>query len=97
MSIVLQKVESQEQIDTLCRIADRVWRLTYDALLPQGQVDYMLDKFQSDHAVMEQMAHQNYQYYLMCCNGESAGFVGFAPRYEGREEMFLSKVYLLPE
>jgi len=34
LSIVLQKVESQEQIDTLCRIADRVWRLTYDALLP---------------------------------------------------------------
>lgn len=97
LSIVLQKVESQEQIDTLCRIADRVWRLTYDALLPQGQVDYMLDKFQSDHAVKEQMAHQNYQYYLMCCEGESAGFVGFAPRYEGREEMFLSKVYLLPE
>ena len=59
LSIVLQKVESQEQIDTLCRIADRVWRLTYDALLPQGQVDYMLDKFQSDHAVNEQMAHQN--------------------------------------
>ena len=97
LDIMLQKVEGQEQIDTLCRIADRVWHLTYDALLPQGQVEYMLDKFQSGHAVKEQMAHQNYQYYLVLCGGESAGFVGFAPRYEGREEMFLSKVYLLPE
>lgn len=93
----MEKVESQGQIDTLCRIAERVWHLTYDELLPAGQVDYMVDKFQSDHAVKEQMARQGYRYYLVRCAGEAAGYVGFAPRYEGREEMFLSKVYLLPE
>ena len=43
------------------------------------------------------MAHQNYRYYLAKLNGEYAGFVGFAPRYQGQEEMYLSKVYLLPE
>ena len=30
------------------------------------------------------MAHQNYRYYLAKLNGEYAGFVGFAPRYQAR-------------
>lgn len=97
MTIELKKVETQEQIDALCAIAERVWHLTYDSLVPEGQVEYMLDKFQSDHAVKEQMKNLNYRYYMMVCDGQNAGFVGFSPRYEGREELFLSKVYLLPE
>ncbi len=100
MSIVkteMKRVETEEQIVILCAIAEQVWHLTYDELLPKGQVDYMLDQFQSVHAVKEQMEHSNYRYYLMVCDGTDAGFVGFAPRYEGKEEMFLSKVYLLPE
>lgn len=97
MDVQLKKVETQEQIGSLCRIAERVWHLTYDDLVPEGQVEYMLDKFQSPHAVKDQMARLNYRYYLIACDGQDAGFVGFSPRYEGREEMFLSKVYLLPE
>lgn len=95
--ITLERVETQPQIDTLCAIAQRVWHETFDPILPPGQPDYMIDKFQSDHAVKDQMAHQNYRYYLARLEGKYAGFVGFVPRYEGREEMYLSKVYLLPE
>ena len=93
--ITLERVETQEQIDTLCAIAQEVWHETFDSLLPEGQTDYMIDKFQSDHAVKDQMAHQNYRYYLAKLQGQYAGFVGFAPRYQGEEEMYLSKVYLL--
>lgn len=97
MEIQLQKVETEKQIETLCAIAEKVWHLTYDSLLPEGQVDYMVEKFQSAPAVKEQIANSNYRYYLLTGNGQAGGFVGFSPRYEGREEMFLSKVYLLPE
>lgn len=97
MDITLEKVQRQEQIDALCAIADKVWHLTYDSLLPEGQVEYMIEKFQSPSAVKEQMARLNYRYYMMVCDGQDAGFIGFSPRYEGREELFLSKLYLLPE
>lgn len=97
MEIKLERVKTQEQIDSLCEIAKQVWHLTYDPLVPDGQVEYMIDKFQSPRAVREQMETMNYRYYMMVCDGENAGFVGFSPRYEGREEMFLSKVYLLPD
>lgn len=95
--IDLERVECQGQIDILCEIARKVWHETYDSLLPEGQVEYMLDQFQSDRAVKAQMRGQGYRYYLIKVEGKSAGFVGFSPRYENREEMFLSKIYLLSE
>lgn len=95
--ITLEKVENQEEIDTLTSIAKTVWHETFDSLLGEDQTNYMIDKFQSDHAVKDQMAHQNYRYVLAKVNGKYAGFVGYAPRYQGEEEMYLSKVYILSE
>lgn len=97
MKIEMKCVQTEEQVKSLCRIAERVWHLTYDSLVPEGQVEYMIEKFQSPSAVKEQMACLNYRYYMMVCDGQDAGFIGFSPRYEGREELFLSKLYLLPE
>lgn len=97
MKTELMWVGTEEQIEALCRIAERVWHLTYDSLVPEGQVEYMIEKFQSPHAIKEQMTSLNYRYYMMMCDGQNAGFIGFSPRYEGREELFLSKLYLLPE
>ena len=97
MKIELKKVETEEEIAAMCQVAEKVWHLTYDALLAPGQVDYMVERFQSPRAVKEQMAHDGYQYHMVLGGGVPGGFVGFSPRYEGREELFLSKVYLLPE
>ena len=57
----------------------------------------MVEKFQSPTAVKSQMAEEGYQYYLALEGDAAGGFVGFAPRYQGRDEVFLSKVYLTPE
>ena len=62
--ITLEQVTAQGQIDTLCAIAEKVWHETFDPILPAGQTDYMIDKFQSDHAVKDQLQNQNYRYYL---------------------------------
>lgn len=93
--IKLEKVETQAQIDTLCAIANTVWHETFDPILGVDQTNYMVEKFQSDHAVKDQLAHQNYRYYLARLEGEPVGFVGYAPHYQGKEETYLSKVYIL--
>lgn len=93
----LTPVETESQIQELCAVAEKVWHLTYDHLLAPGQVDYMVERFQSPNAVKEQMAHEGYRYYALMQGGKTLGFTGFSPRYEGREELFLSKIYLLPE
>lgn len=96
-SFQLKPVRSAGEIEAMCAVAERVWHLTYDELLAPGQVDYMVEMFQSPQAVEEQMAQEGYQYYSVCQGEQVKGFVGFSPRYQGRDELFLSKVYLLPE
>ena len=93
--IAFRPVETEEDVRRLCAIARVVWHETYDPLLPPGQVAYMLEKFQSPQAVGDQLDRQGYRYQMILCDGEEAGFIGYAPRYEGAEEMYLSKVYLL--
>lgn len=97
MDIQLKKTETEEDINALCQVAEKAWHAAYDQLLPPGQVDYMVELLQSPQAVKKQMAQENYIYYTVMAGGEPKGFAGFAPGYQGREEMFLSKVYLLPE
>ena len=77
-AIILEPVSTQSQIDTLCAIAKTVWHETYDDLLPPGQPDYMIEKFQSDHAVRSRWPGK-----LPLCPGQAGeayvGFVGYAP------------------
>ena len=45
MEVRLKPVASEAEIEALCGIAERVWHLTYDSLVPKGQVEYMLESF----------------------------------------------------
>ena len=95
---VIQMVEVfPEQVDELAALAKPIWTDHFTPIIGAEQTAYMIEKFQSDHAVKDQMAHQNYRYYLAKLGDRYAGFVGFAPRYEGKEEMYLSKVYILSD
>ena len=96
MDIELKLVSTPEEIDTLCRLAREAWEKAYMELLGPEQVEYMVEKFLSPEAVREQREHENYAYYIIYGGGAPGGFVGFAPNYQGREELFLSKLYLLP-
>lgn len=96
MDIELRPVKTPEETESLCRLAKEAWELAYNELLGPEQVEYMVEKFQSPKAVREQMAEENYIYYIIYGDKEPGGFIGFAPNYGGRDELFLSKLYLLP-
>lgn len=96
MNIQLKRVQTPDEIDELCSLAKAAWENAYSRLLGPEQVEYMVEKFQSPQAVRRQMEEQNYIYYIICGDGRPGGFIGFAPEYEGRNELFLSKLYLLP-
>ena len=49
MGITWKKVETPEEIAALCAVAERVWHLTYDELLPPGQVDRKSTRLNSSH------------------------------------------------
>ena len=63
----------------------------YTPILAEGQVPYMLKKFQSEAAIEDQIAHQH-NYYLMIDQGNFIGYFDFVLE---KDAVFISKIYVL--
>lgn len=90
------RVESDEQIQKIAEIAEIIWHNTYDELIGEDQTNYMIEKFQSYMAIKNQIANMNYHYYLMIEKDKEVGFIGFVPNHNKEDELFLSKIYIMP-
>ena len=90
MQITMQPV-SGEQVPALAALASEIWHEFFPAILSAEQIDYMVDKFQSEHAMRDQMAHDGYRYFFVTLDGENIGYIGIQPE---EELLFLSKLYL---
>ncbi len=91
MTLDFLMVTTPEQVDTLAALAEEIWREHFTPILPEGQVDYMLEKFQSAPAMTRQMADENYRYFFLTLDGAPIGYTGV--KSEGGK-LFLSKLYL---
>ncbi len=92
MADIIQ-VQSREQLAEVARLADISWREHYTPIIGQAQVDYMLDKFQSEQAIADQIA-DGYEYYLLTDAGEGSGYLAVM-QDENETSLFLSKIYVL--
>lgn len=82
------------QTDELSELADEIWHQHFVDIISEGQIDYMLEKFQSSSVMKEQMKH-GYEYYFFCINGKNEGY--FALQQQEDNTLFLSKIYLRKE
>lgn len=85
------RVETDEQIKDLCELAKEIWNEYSICFINQDQIDYMLEKFQSEKTVRGQINFQKYRYYFLENDGENFGY--FAVQQK-KEELFLSKLYI---
>lgn len=85
------EVETDEQIKELCKLAKEIWNEYSIRFISQEQIDYMLEKFQSEQSVKGQINFQKYRYYFLEEDGENIGY--FAIQHK-KDELFLSKVYI---
>lgn len=85
------KIETDEQIKELCDLAREIWNEYSICFTSQEQIDYMLEKFQSEQAVKGQISFQNYLYYFLEEDGENFGY--FAVQKQ-KDNLFLSKIYI---
>jgi RimJ/RimL family protein N-acetyltransferase len=85
------QVITDVEIRVTARLAREIWTEHYTTIIGADQVDYMLDKFQSEHAITEQIQNMGYIYYLIKTNKNAIGY--FAIIQED-EELFLSKLYI---
>lgn len=87
-----QQVTTGPQIAEVARLAREIWNQHYAPVIGQGQVDYMLERFQSVSAITDQLA-EGYEYYLVSSGQAVAGYLAVVPR-PGEGACQLSKLYL---
>ncbi len=86
-------VVTQIQIEEVATLATEIWHEHFISILSLEQIDYMVEKFQSVSAMLNQMKNQGYQYYMMMLNGNLIGYCGIKEEKE-EKNLFLSKLYL---
>jgi ribosomal protein S18 acetylase RimI-like enzyme len=86
-------VTNIELVYSLTAIAEDIWHEHYDSIIGQKQVDYMLEKFFSPEALVEQI-NNGYEYFLISYDYT---FAGFAAIHEKDKQLFLSKLYIHKE
>ncbi len=87
----VKKAETDEQIQRITDLAEVIWNEHFTPIIGKKQVDYMVDKFQSYHALKEQLS-DGYTYYQIFDSGEFCGYTGIHPGEDNR--LFLSKLYI---
>lgn len=92
-TLEFEKADTKEKIKQLADTADEIWHEYFTCILSESQIDYMVDRFQSEKAVTEQIANKNYSYFLVRLGGIIIGYVGISPEEETKK-LFLSKFYL---
>ena len=85
------KVADEKQVESIVSLARNIWYEYFTPIIGKAQVDYMLDKFQSQESITRQIQHDTI-YFLMIENSEAIGYAAIILK---ETELFLSKFYLL--
>lgn len=83
---------NKKNIKVLCVLAREIWTEHYTPIIGEAQVKYMLEKFQSEEAISNQIKNEGILYYLLKVKDKYVGYMSFQFR---ETELFLSKLYVL--
>ena len=92
MSVEIKRIKYIPELRKVAELADEIWHECFVDIISIGQIDYMVEKFQSFDAMCKQIEEQAYSYFGVYDNGELCGY--FAVKPENDERFFLSKLYL---
>ena len=88
--INFKKVDPKE-IKELANLASKIWHEYWTVILTPEQIDYMVENFQSEHAIQNQYENENYTYYFIQDNDKNTGYFGISDK---ENYLFLSKLYI---
>ena len=96
--LAIQKITDPEsgEVKILADLAFEIWHEHFVSILSEEQIEYMVEKFQSEPAMRAQLENQGYLYYLAREDGEPAAYAAIVPNPE-EESIFLSKLYVKKE
>lgn len=89
--LYMHPMRSGEDFAALSAFAAGIWREHFTPILPAGQPEYMIEKFQSAAVMERQTKEEGYLYFRMEREGKPVGY--FAIKPDG-DRLFLSKLYV---
>ena len=92
MNIEITRVITPDDIDTIVGLAREIWQQHFTPIIGAEQVEYMLEKFQSEKAISSQIYEGGF-YYRANVDNESIGYVGIIPELN-TDKLMLSKIYV---
>ena len=90
--INIKNVKYYPELRKVAELADEIWHECFTDIISLGQIDYMVEKFQSLDAMTDQVENQKYLYLAVYDDEDLCGYIAVKP--EDDERFFLSKLYL---
>ncbi|MBR0141786.1 MAG: GNAT family N-acetyltransferase [Ruminococcus sp.] len=90
--INIKKVKYYPELRKVAELANEIWHECFTEIISLGQIDYMIEKFQSLDSMTNQIENQNYMYIAVYDDDDLCGYIAVKP--ENDERFFLSKFYL---
>jgi diamine N-acetyltransferase len=84
-----------DDINTIGFLAQQIWPVAYDGIVPPDQLQYMLNLFYSPAALRRQMVDERHQFLLVEQGEEAIGFASWGAMKE-TGVFKLHKLYVLP-
>jgi len=86
---------AMEELYQVRQIAYATWHNTFGSMLSEKQISYMLELMYNDNALRQQVS-RGHQFILAYWDNEAVGFMSYEINYNGRPQLMLHKLYLLP-
>ena len=87
----IHPIKNDSDIHAVADLAEEIWNQHFVPIIGKGQVDYMVNKFQSYEALKKQIHQDGYEYFGLFCEGKLAGYTGI---HQETDCLFLSKLYI---
>lgn len=91
-TLEIKRVKYLPELREVAALASEIWHECFEGIISRGQIDYMVEKYQSLQAMCDQIDQQGYSYLAVRESGELCGYIGIKP--EADDRLFLSKLYL---
>jgi ribosomal protein S18 acetylase RimI-like enzyme len=91
--IEIIEVFDSRLINTVVLLAKEIWTEHFTVIIGKAQVDYMLEKFQSEGAITQQIKNKGFLYYLLKLDKNYIGYMSIVPN-KSSGELLLSKIYV---
>ena len=75
----------------ISKLAKAIWTEHYTPIIGVDQVNYMLEKFQSEKAIKDQSLINNYKYFTIYNQSDAIGYLSIKKE---ETSLFLSKIYI---